>query len=121
MKKKDRLRLRRRFLTDISRGGLVLLGGSLLMSSCGQKGASQAEQQEAFQGDPCEDLRAVSEAELSKRQNLGYLPESPIPDNVCSNCNLYLPTAQGRPCGGCILFEGPVQAQGYCTYWAPKG
>lgn len=86
------------------------------MAACQQP----EKQQEAYEGDPCDDMRAVSEAELTKRKNFGYVGESPIADNRCSNCNLYLPPKEAQDCGKCILFEGPVQAQGYCTYWALK-
>jgi hypothetical protein len=46
--------------------------------------------------------------------------DSPIAENQCNNCNLYLPPKGDKPCGGCILFQGPVQPEGYCTYWALK-
>lgn len=72
----------------------------------------------ASSGD-CSDLSGVSAEEIKKRNDLAYVPESPIPDNQCSNCNLYLPPKEEQACGGCMLFKGPVHAEGYCTYWAP--
>ena len=94
----------------------MLLGFVPLLQACGEA----KKQQEAYEGDPCEDLRSVSEAELAKRKSFGYVSETPIADNQCSNCNLYLPPKEAQACGKCILFEGPVKARGYCTYWALK-
>jgi hypothetical protein len=70
-------------------------------------------------GNPCDDLTGVAPGEIEKRKKLAYLSKSPIADNQCSNCSLYIPPAAGKPCGGCLLFKGPVRAEGYCTYWAP--
>ena len=92
------------------------MGGAVILHACG----GAAKQQAAYDGDPCEDLRGISESELAKRKNFGYVSETPIADNQCSNCNLYLPPKEAQACGKCILFEGPVQASGYCTYWALK-
>ena len=51
-----------------------------------------------------------------KRKQLGYVDKTPIPESHCSNCGLYLPKE-----GGCQLFKGPVNANGYCTYWVAVG
>ena len=107
---------RRKFLHTLGRKTWLFVGGTAVIYAC----AGKEKQQEAYDGDPCEDLRGISEAELDKRKNFGYVSESPIADNQCSNCNLYLPPKEAQACGKCILFEGPVQAQGYCTYWALK-
>lgn len=69
--------------------------------------------------DPCDDMTGVSAEELAKRKKLAYVNTSPIEDNHCSNCALYLPPAKGKACGGCVLFKGPVRPGGYCAYWAP--
>ncbi|MBX2816614.1 MAG: high-potential iron-sulfur protein [Saprospiraceae bacterium] len=45
---------------------------------------------------------------------------SPLEESSCQNCNLWLPSQNDLPCGGCTLFAGPVAAEGYCTYWAPQ-
>lgn len=69
--------------------------------------------------DPCDDMTGVSAEELAKRKKLAYVNTSPIEDNHCGNCALYLPPAKGKACGGCVLFKGPVRPGGYCAYWAP--
>ncbi len=68
----------------------------------------------------CSDLKGLDEAELAKRKQLGYTEETPIEENICGNCQLYLPPRVDQPCGGCQLFKGPVLEEAYCTYWAPR-
>jgi hypothetical protein len=94
--------------------------GVLAMGSCGKK-------KDAVENAPidapvssCEDMSQVSEEDLAVRNKLGYVKESPIADNQCENCNLFLPPKGQEPCGGCMLIKGPVYLTGYCTYWAPK-
>lgn len=66
----------------------------------------------------CDDLSKVSAEEISKRKKLAYVSQSPVEDNQCSNCNLFIP-APDKPCGACLLFKGPVSPEGHCAYWAP--
>lgn len=68
----------------------------------------------------CADLTGLSDEELEKRKKLGYEASTPVSDNRCDNCQLYLPPTAERKCGGCQLFKGPVEAAAYCTYWAPR-
>lgn len=74
---------------------------------------------EAQQKNPCDDLTGISAEEIEKRKKLAYVNKTPIPDSHCSNCTLYIPPAKDKPCGGCMLFKGPVRPEGYCAYWAP--
>lgn len=67
----------------------------------------------------CRDLTGVSKEDLATRKKFAYVNKSPIPDNQCGNCKLYLPPGGEKKCGGCLLFKGPVEVEGYCTYWAP--
>ena len=102
-------------------GSVLLVGGALAWSSCEQKKTVDEKKPDAVANvDPCDDLSGVSENDISLRQKLGYVKESPIADNQCNNCNLFLPPGEGKACGTCMLFKGPVYAAGYCTYWAPK-
>lgn len=110
---------RRDFLRRYLRTGILIFGGGVIISNCGKGSNEQKAQAKASSGEPCDDLSNVSAEEIQKRENLGYATESPIADNQCNNCNLYLPPGK-KPCGGCMLFKGPVHAEGYCTYWAPK-
>lgn len=67
----------------------------------------------------CDDFSDVSEAELEKRNKLAYVKQAPEAGRECNKCKLYLPPKTGEKCGGCILFKGPVDSNGSCTYWAP--
>ena len=80
---------------------------------------SRAASKNTNENNPCDDLTGVSPEEIEKRKKLAYVNKSPIPDNRCNNCVLSLPPAKGKTCGGCLLFKGPVRAEGHCAYWAP--
>ncbi len=69
-------------------------------------------------GDPCTDFSGIELSEVEKRNALGYVDKSPIPDNLCENCKLFIPGKKGDSCGKCMLFKGPVFLYAYCTYWA---
>lgn len=110
---------RRKFIyTSLS--ATAFLGAGMLPSGCDSKKTSQTDQANIASVGNCDDLSGVSKADMEIRRELGYVNESPVPDNQCDNCNLYLPQKADKPCGGCMLFEGPVHAEGYCTYWAPQ-
>lgn len=70
--------------------------------------------------DPCSDLTGVDPTDVQKRKSLGYASKSPLPDSQCDNCKLWVPAQEGKECGGCLLFTGPVNPEGHCTYWAPQ-
>ena len=130
---------RREFLFKNIVGGAALAGGGWILASFKlAPTTSQNTLQPANQGTPaagsqqtpksgpagqdakpCEDLTGVAPGELEKRKKFAYVNVSPIPDSRCGNCKLFLPPGSGKACGGCMLFKGPVQESGYCTYWAP--
>lgn len=111
---------RRVFISQSARSGVSLLLGGMMLSGCGTEKPTQEKNEAAASADPCSDLSEVPEGEIQKRKNLGYVEESPIADNQCGNCNLYLPPVGDNKCSGCMLFQGPVKPEAYCTYWAPK-
>lgn len=111
---------RRKFIFSTLSASPVLFGAGLLVGGCDAKKAAKEEEESAASVDSCDDLSGVSEAELEKRQKFGYVSETPIPENRCDNCNLFLPPGEGQACGGCMLFKGPVYPGAYCTYWAPQ-
>ena len=98
----------------------MLVPAGLLFSACQGRGPEKEQEAVAKEPADCKDLTGVSEQDLTLRKKLAYVSESPIQDNQCNNCNLYLPPTADKKCGGCMLFKGPVEAEGYCTYWAPK-
>ena len=95
-------------------GSVVLLGG------CGLKKSEKETKETTVSTDPCNNLSGISEQEIQKRKKFGYTQESPILENQCHNCKLYIPPGPDKACGECMLFKGPVQSTGYCTYWAPN-
>lgn len=99
-------------------GGTFLLGYNPLKSEAKNSNKPPQDNKKAAKN-PCDDMTGVTPAELAKRKKLAYVTKSPIEDSHCSNCTLYLPPAKGKSCGGCVLFKGPVRAEGYCAYWAP--
>src|SRR5690606_41939788 len=88
---------------------LGLVGGSLVLHACGS-GENQQGREEAFTGDPCDDMREDTEEELAKRKQLRYVEKSHIPESRCDNCQLYIPPKSDRPRGGCMLVTAPVHA-----------
>ena len=119
---------RRNFIYRLSSLVTLFLGGEWLLTSCNSKKSKGKETVADDKDMPeklssCNDFSEVSVSERKKRERLGYVEESPLAESYCGNCSLYLPEAiEGEgACGGCMLFKGPVAAEGYCTYWAPIG
>ena len=123
---------RRNFLHKYLKAGSMLAGAGLLLSYSSLSSvakqlaqSSSSNQQppkkavQPAQKNQCDNLSGVSAEEIEKRKKLAYVTKTPIPDSHCSNCTLYLPPAKDKPCGGCMLFKGPVRPDGYCAYWAP--
>ena len=112
---------RRKFINKCFKTGSLFLGGALLLNCRGANESSRNEvetKKESTSEDPCNDLSDISNGEIKKRQSLGYVKQSAVPDNSCANCALYIPAKPGNECGGCILFKGPVYAEGHCVQWA---
>lgn len=61
----------------------------------------------------CTDLQGLSEDDRSARAALGYEESASDPERRCGECALYIPPKEGG-CGGCMLFKGPVFAEGSC-------
>lgn len=72
----------------------------------------------AAQGPIC-DVDKLPAAEKTKRDALGYIDQTTIPEKNCANCNL-LVEDNGAGCAGCTLFAGPVALEGYCNSWVAK-
>jgi hypothetical protein len=117
---KQKMVSRRELLKNVCFAAAVVLPGELLISSCKSKGEEKNSADVVKEPSDCNDLSGVSDQDVELRKKFAYVNESPIPDNQCNSCNLYLPPANGKKCGGCMLFKGPVHPAGYCTYWAPK-
>ncbi len=112
---------RRDFLSRTLARGAAGLGLPAVLAACGgdgENGNGQAAGTEAgLTAAECEGYDALTEADMDMRQSLEYVDNSPIPEQLCSNCQFYEPEASGPDCGGCLLFAGPVVPDGYCTSW----
>lgn len=114
---------RRRFINQCAGHGAALLGTMLLLNSCGGNGKDKPAAGEEASGkpaDPCNDFTGVSAEELDKRKRMAYVDKSEVPGSSCGNCGLYIPWKDQATCGGCLLFKGPVHADGHCTQWVAK-
>ncbi len=111
---------RRYFLHQV--WSLAPLLGVALIGACGDSSRSKKENNPPSgtppaAASPCA-LDALSQQERQQRDALGYTDETPIAEQTCDNCKLYIPESETKPCGTCTLFKGPVASAGYCTYWA---
>lgn len=113
--------VRRTFLQKYLKLAYLLAGSGTLLSLRSNAAKKQPAKKIVDQNDlknPCDDLSKVSVDEISKRKKMAYVNQSPVEDNQCGNCNLFIP-APDKPCGACLLFKGPVSPAGHCAYWVP--
>ncbi|MNL19958.1 hypothetical protein D3C87_1411860 [compost metagenome] len=128
---------RRLFLQKFLSAGIVVVAGGAVLGSCNSEAPKQsttaagdaaktpadtAKTASAGSGDDfkCDDFTGVSKEELAKRKKLGYEEKSSDPERECVKCNLFIPKGAEKDCGGCILFKGPVNKVGSCTYWVEQ-
>jgi hypothetical protein len=109
---------RKDFLKQFGLVGVSAIGASTLLAACGGGGesASAEQQSTAASVDPCRDTSSLTQADKDLRANFGYIEETEIAEQNCSNCQLYKQPENGG-CGGCLLFNGPVTANGWCKSW----
>ena len=107
---------RRKLFGIFFRSGSIVLAAAYF-AACGE---DKSKEQVANPVDACRDLSEVPETDLNARKKLGYVNESPMSEKTCNKCNLWLPPSAKKACGGCMLFKGPVEPSGYCTYWVAQ-
>jgi hypothetical protein len=111
---------RRKFIYKCFSTSSIFFGTIIILDSCDSKKPSTKEKKVSTSKEPCEDLSEVSAEEIAKRQKFAYVKQSPDPERNCGNCSLHLPPVNGKECGGCLLFKGPVDPAGYCIQYAAK-
>jgi len=115
---------RRKFLNKFFGIISAFLGSFLFLISCNTNQSSldgeSGNKKKNTSKDICNDLSGVSDGELHKRESLGYVTKTPVPGSFCGNCSLYIPPASESDCGGCLLFKGPVHAEGHCVQYVAK-
>jgi hypothetical protein len=116
----------------LSVAGLATVAGGTLLIGCNSETKKDAKSTADSAAKPpapaasaneemtCGDYSNVSKEELDKRKKLGYEEIASDPERHCIDCNLFIPKGEGKECGGCILFKGPVNNEGSCTYWAEQ-
>jgi hypothetical protein len=109
---------RKSFLKNMSVLGATAFGASTLITACGggEPETQPAPEAATAPADPCGDTTGLSESDLNMRRNLQYVHETPNPEQRCDNCQLWIAPENGE-CGGCSLFRGPVNPNGWCNSW----
>ncbi len=110
---------RRGFLAKAAAVGALTVGAGYL-SACKPSADTAKSPGEQAGGGACDDLSALTDAEKSTREGLGYVDKSTVAGKNCKNCSLYQPEKYAEGCGGCTVMKGPVLDEGYCTAWALK-
>ncbi|MCD2422489.1 high-potential iron-sulfur protein [Niabella pedocola] len=122
---------RRKFLKGIFFSATTAAFGTVLLQGCGgnepakEKPAPEKTDKPAAapeaQAPAIIDSSQMTQEDFDKRKNLGYVEKTPMEDNRCENCALYLqPEGENKKYGGCQLLRGPIAPDGYCPYWAAK-
>jgi hypothetical protein len=107
---------RRKFITQCFQSSALLFGIGVTVTACSKKEATQENKKTI---DSCDDFSGIDDAELEKRKKFAYVKLATDELKQCNSCKLYLPPKEGEKCGRCMLFKGPVDTNGSCTYWAP--
>jgi hypothetical protein len=63
---------------------------------------------------------ALDDTSKNMRKTLQYADKAAVPEKHCSACAQYTAGVYGD-CGSCKLFTGPVNPNGGCLSFAPKG
>ena len=119
-------------LVAISATGLV---GATLLTACGKaEGGERSEtdtrstdqtspaaaaccnswRRQHFAG-KCEGSDNLSAGDMTARQAVNYVDESPQLDKDCANCRFFKQPATGTVCGGCDVVKGAIAPEGYCN------
>ncbi|MEP6596540.1 MAG: hypothetical protein ABJA71_11375 [Ginsengibacter sp.] len=115
----EQLESRKNFLKRCTYIIPSLLGIGLIARGCNNKSIEKKEKDNTSV-DPCTDLSELNDNDLAARKNFNYVDVSTLKNKTCSQCNLYIPSKSRGSCGKCMLFKGPVQSIGSCTYWTQK-
>jgi len=115
-------------LVAISATGLV---GATLLTACGK--AEGGERSETDTGptdqtspgttvlEKCQESADLPILDITARQAVNYVDESPQPDKDCANCRFFKQPATGTVCGGCDIVRGAIAPEGYCNAWVFQG
>lgn len=69
----------------------------------------------------CAEGAQIDEVSRETRKALNYIARSGDGNERCYYCAMWQPPAEEQSlCGGCKLFSGPVNANGWCSGFAPR-
>ncbi len=108
---------RRRSLQLLGMG--VAAGGLFVLTGCPKSSGSGG----ASKGSSASDLdcdSTIDDTSRGLRKTLQYSDKAVAPEKKCTACSQYEAGKYGD-CGACKLFTGPVNPNGGCLSFAPKG
>ncbi len=112
---------RRKFIGKGLARAITSLGAVIAIQACGSNNeVTEKKKNGDSKAGSCDDLSDVSAEELDKRKAMGYVSKSEVPGSSCASCGLFIPSPNDVHCGKCMLFKGPVKAEGYCVQYAAK-
>ncbi len=114
----------RRQVLKIVGVGMATATGLLALSACESKPAAKPKPmlgggEQPAPSSACQDKIPVDDATKGMRTALQYKEKSDDPAKKCSGCVQYL-AAKYDNCGGCKLFAGGVNPEGFCVSYAPS-
>lgn len=68
----------------------------------------------------CNDVSALSEADVATRNALEYVELSTEEGKDCTNCEQWQDPETDGGCGTCLVVPGPINPAGYCSSWTEK-
>ena len=109
----------------VATGAAATLANKALLAEDGVKAPADTKKEAAAKkleeaGVTCGDLSSLTDADKGMRTALQYVDNTPDAAKDCSGCQLFLPVAEGKVCGGCPLLKGPISPKGWCASWVAK-
>ena len=87
---------RKEFLEKLPLVSVAFFGSWMLFQNCSKSTTDE---------DPCSDLSGLTEEEKQTRNQYEYVAKSPLPNQLCSNCALWIAPETGKTCGGCEIMR----------------
>ncbi len=111
---------RRRALQILGVG--VAAGGLLALEACkGSSSDSTGSSGSASTAGGGDCTTDIDENSTTLRRTLQYNDKAAVPEKHCSACVQYIDGKYGKCGGGCKVIPGPVNPNGGCLSFAPKG
>jgi hypothetical protein len=102
---------RRAYLSRCCTIGITYAAAGFGTSGCAKQSVVSA---------ACTDTSTLTAADKETRKSLAYVDVSPMANQTCQNCSIYVEASKAGQCGTCHLLKGDIAAEGYCNAWAAK-